>query len=732
MHVKVLQIVDSLNVGGAETIVVEFVDTLLARGDAVEVAYFTDGPYRARLEAAGVSCHRLSWRGLRGPSVWWRTFRLIRNVRPDVVHTHLVKSDVVGQIAAFAARVDVRVLTVHNTPPWLERRRYRVIYRTVLVAATDVIACGSGVEAHLRSLDALPAGGVVTIENGIDTDRFVPVAPDPGGSPMVIGAVGRLEPQKDHATLIRAVAEMIDRGVAVRLEIFGDGSERRALDELIVSLGVTNQVELAGLSPEIEAAYRRFDVLAFSSRYEGLPMALLEGMACGLPIVSTAVGTVPDVVTDGEHGLLVPTGDSRALADALTRLAHEPAERTRMGTAARRAVEDRYSSTRFHRRMLELYERRRGTEIVMVTTLFSPIIGGAELMIEALARGLAERGHAVTVVTRQVDPCRPRVEQMCDGVTVRRIPVFGGPPLASLTFTVGAAVRLLPRYRHGVVHAHQLFSPLTVGWILTRRRRTHLVATPHRGGGEGDVSRLSLRRSGRARLRRLGRDVDVFTSISTEIREELESQGVPAAKIRNIPNGIDVDRFRPPAGDERERMRRELCIAPDAAIIGFIGRLELIKGVDLLLAIGRRRPDLTIVIAGVGSLDADVRACAAKYPNVIVLGARTDVEYLLRALDVWTLPSRGEGLPLSLLEAMSSAVPVVTTPVGAIPEVITHGVNGLLADVDDDRALEAAFDQALGTDGADLGRRARRTVIDRYSHHRMVDGYEAIYRELDR
>lgn len=176
------------------------------------------------------------------------------------------------------------------------------------------------------------------------------------GDNVVFGFVGRLVPIKDVRTLVRAFAIVSATMPATRLMVVGDGEERASLEDLARSTGLGGSVLFAGWRRDLAAVYGCLDAVVLSSLNEGTPVAIIEAMAAGKPVIATGVGGVADVVTDGETGLLVPPGDPRRLAEAMTRLALDPEVRRRMGEAGRRAV-GRYRPERLVADVREMYER---------------------------------------------------------------------------------------------------------------------------------------------------------------------------------------------------------------------------------------------------------------------------------------------------------------------------------------------------------------------------------------
>lgn len=360
--------------------------------------------------------------------------------------------------------------------------------------------------------------------------------------------------------------------------------------------------------------------------------------------------------------------------------------------------------------------------IAMVTALYPPSIGGIQSHTQHLARKLVRRGLEVHVVTREL-PGAPRSE-VTDGVHVHRTGT------GTLTFVAGALHKLHAlRSRFDVLHAHQLLSPATVAIACRLFSDKRILLNPHASGDVGDVQ--SLRRHGflgEVRLALARRAADAFIAISQPIRAELEAAGVPPAAIRDVRNGVDVDGFRPAQEGERAALRRALGL-PEGPLVVSAGRIAREKGVDVLVAawpqVVRSVPAARLCIAGDG---AERAALSQALPEALWLGGVADVGPYLRAADAFVLPSRTEGMPVALLEAMACGLPCVATAVGGTVEVIEDGFSGRLVPSESPDRLAAGIVEALSCPA--WGAVARTQVVRRFSLDDVADRYVEIYLSL--
>jgi L-malate glycosyltransferase len=320
---------------------------------------------------------------------------------------------------------------------------------------------------------------------------------------------------------------------------------------------------------------------------------------------------------------------------------------------------------------------------VIAIQAFRPHIGGAELQLERLVPYLADRGIRTEIITRAVRGA-PRRERIA-GSVVRRTPVAGESPLASLVYVAVALARILRgRSQIDLVHAHGALSPGTIA-LGARALGLPCLVTVLGTGPHGDLARLARKPLGRVRARLLSRYA-WFAALSADARTELIRHGVPDARILALPNGVDVAANRPAQAQERAQLRQELGL-PDRGFLGaFVGRLHPVKDVDTLLEATVRVPELTLLLVGDGP---DRRRLAAKADQLGIAdrvrfhGQSSRVADLLRAADAFLLSSHGEGMSNALLEAMACGLPCLASrTVGGAEELLEDGRGMLVADGD--------------------------------------------------
>ena len=359
---RVMQLIPTLTVGGAERMVATLTGHLRRSGHAVAVVSMYD-PLGTWIEDAlrseGVPLHFLGKR--RGLDVRMvpRVARVIDGFRPDVIHTHLYTLKYA--LAARAVRRRAVVHTVHSLAHTELDRWSRLVQRWAFRAGVVPVAIGDAVAASVRSAYGRPELRI--IPNGIPVSRYAPregagaaVRAALGISPETptIVAVGMLNRAKNHEALLRALASARLRAIGAHLLLAGDGELRGPLEAEARGLGLEGRVHFLGVRSDVVDVLAAGDVFALASRWEGNPLSVMEAMAAGRPIVATAVGCLPELVS-ARAGRLVPSGDAAALEDALVRVLSDPGLARAMGAAAAEVARARFDSAVMARAYEELY-----------------------------------------------------------------------------------------------------------------------------------------------------------------------------------------------------------------------------------------------------------------------------------------------------------------------------------------------------------------------------------------
>jgi len=374
---RIAIVIARLNVGGPATHVIELAAGLPRERFAVRLFAGREGRGEAGMhylaEEKGVRPESIpSLSPHLGPSdliAFFHLLRLFRGWKPDVVHTHTAKAGAVGRAAARCAGVPVIVHTFHGHVlrgyfprplegffRGVERGLARITDRIVTLSpALKADLAGMGI-AVAEKIEVVPLGMDLAPLLGCDARRVELRAElDIHAGDPLVGIVGRLVPIKNHRLFLETARSMVNSGSSARFVIVGDGELRYFLGNLASEMGIADRVRFLGWRKDMVPVYAGLDLLALTSDNEGKPVAMIEGMAAGVPVVATAVGGVPDVVRDGVTGRLVPPGEPESMCRAWRAALEEKEATNRMRAEARREMMERFGRERMLSAMAALY-----------------------------------------------------------------------------------------------------------------------------------------------------------------------------------------------------------------------------------------------------------------------------------------------------------------------------------------------------------------------------------------
>jgi glycosyltransferase involved in cell wall biosynthesis len=341
VKIRVLEVLASLRRAGAERVAVSLACGLDRERFETEVVSLFDAfpeGFEPALDAASIGTHHLGKRPGLDVRMFSRLARVIQSFRPAIVHTHsyVLRYALPARLSSGGGTI---VHTVHNVASREGGRVGAWIHRLAIRAGVHSVAVSDQVARSFVELYGRPPA--VVIPNGIDVERFRP-AGQPwkcengfAESDRLIVSVARLDPQKNPLGLIDAFDLALAANPRWHLLLVGDGSLRKEAEARVRSLRLGARVHFLGVRADIDDLLPVCDVFALASDWEGMPMAIIEAMAAGLPVAATTAGGVPELVGHGATGLLVPPGDMQALSEALGLLARDSDRRREFGRAAR-------------------------------------------------------------------------------------------------------------------------------------------------------------------------------------------------------------------------------------------------------------------------------------------------------------------------------------------------------------------------------------------------------------
>ncbi len=365
--IRVLELLVSTEVGGGPAHVLALVEGLPRTEFALTVGAPPGGPYEERFRRGPaafepVRADRLS------PAVLARVIAIARRHRVQVIHSHGKGAGLYGRLAAWRLGA-AAIHTFHGIHHEAYPRLYLWLERALLARSHAVIHVSGSQARGAAALGLAPSPRSRVIVNGIDPAavRARATAPPLSRADLgiaavapVLGTVARFDPVKALDVLLRAFAELCARLPTARLVVVGDGPAAPRLRALAGELGVEGSVIFMGAREDAVRVLPLLDLYVSASRREGLPLAVLEAMACGRAVVATRVAGHEDVVEDGRTGVLVREGDASALAAAAAALLADPARREALGAEGRRRVEARFTRARMVEAVAALYREAAG------------------------------------------------------------------------------------------------------------------------------------------------------------------------------------------------------------------------------------------------------------------------------------------------------------------------------------------------------------------------------------
>ncbi|GAA4865055.1 glycosyltransferase [Actinomycetospora straminea] len=754
---RVMFVVPNMMVGGAE----RHASTLLASMDPERVrgsivclqdrGNVGSTANWARLEAADVPRTELR-RGKR--DVVGTVRALVREMRaqqPDIVVLRGFNAELLGRVAGILARVPHLLVWVRNCGGVVPAGRgRRWVNRQLARATDDVYGVAWGQLPYITGELGYDARKLRIVYNGIDPTWMEAAGDDPAATRRelgltdehtVIGTVAVMRQEKDHPTLLRAFRRVVDQHPDARLLLVGDGPERANLEALIDELDLTGHVLLLGHQDDPRRLHRVFDVFTLSSRtVEACPNSLLEAMSAGKPAVCTAVGGVPEMIVNGVTGRVVPAEDPAALAAGFLELLADPEAAREMGAAGRRRVNEVFTLDRSVAEAQNAFEETAGREartpVLPRRDEDAPELAWPGPRTDVIDRrplhvtlvlDVAAHGGAETVLRNtfaHLDPDRVVTDVVC---------LREEGPLAGDFRAGGVPVTVLERSGR--------FDPSTLPRLVRHLRRVRtdvvLVANYHKasllfgrlaavlaGGPVSVIAAHNMDRTvvGSRVLPRwavntlfLSRGLALLSpSQGRYLHDEEGVNRGPLSRVREyvVPNGIMMP---PPRTDaDRASARAELGVDDGHVVVCVLARLTSAKAHHVLFeaVADLHDPRLHVAVVGDGPRRAELEGIVAARNlerTVTFLGQRRDVVRLLAGSDVFALSSDHEGVPISIMEAMAQGLPVVSTDVGAVADLVSDGEEGYLVERGDAAALGARL-RKLADDPdlrREMGERAR-------------------------
>lgn len=592
---------------------------------------------------------------------------------------------------------------------------------------------------------------VRVLREGVDLSRFHPGAVDRAASrrqfelddgELMVACASRLHPLKGQDNLLLATHELVKKRPSMRLVLAGAGEDQSRLERLRDRLGLQQTVLFTGHQEDVRPLLAAADVYCHPSLVDGLPNALAEAMAMGLPAIASRVGGIPEILRHEENGLLVTAHDNGELEAGLLRMLEEDSLRARLGAAAAASIRlDLDLTSRLDAWITEvqseLDEIRRSTTTIRrpppVTRQEStyPVLflmsflrtGGEETELAILARYFSGSAFPLRVATAWA-AAEP-------SAAAEQLPRFGVPvdtgchifqTLEEKAAFLAAKIRR-EQIRAVVACQDTQLAHMTLG--LLHPEECRLI---EHAGIAAEVHRIPKDRTA------------MLIGVSAAIAQEASPLFLDPARVRYLPSMVDTAEFN---DSRRDELRRAYGFVDDTIVL-FAGRLDAKKGIDhLIVAAKQILPEFPRVkFLVVGPLDAFqaeygrdlIRRASQELPSgrFIFSGARNDVPQIMTAADLFVLPSRGEGMSHVLNEAGAAGLPVIAFDDGAAREQLEGGASGMLVRPGDTQGLIEALRLLLSDPDlrTRLGASLRLRVLREFSAQQIVPRWKALLAEV--
>ena len=352
--IKIVHVINSLNYGGAENQIVQLLNGLNPlRFEKHLVTFRNLETANSRALNPEIKRYIVKRRRWGDVGCIFRLYRLLKALKVDVIQAHMYQANLFAAIAGRLAGVPVVFTTEHGRNSWKKPIHHYMEKWIISPLVNMRVAVSRNIrEVRLKSGDA-PEDKITVIPNCVEI--FEKINKYETGKRLQIGTVGRLVPAKDYHTLIIAFNKLIEDGLNIDLVFVGDGSERSRLESMVQDLNISNCVKFAGFQEDIPAFLDKFDIFVLSSITEGIPVAMLEAMAMGVPIVATGIGGIPEVIQDNVNGLLVECRNPEMLAGAIKQLIDDNSLREKIGRAGREKIKCSFSREAICNQYEQLY-----------------------------------------------------------------------------------------------------------------------------------------------------------------------------------------------------------------------------------------------------------------------------------------------------------------------------------------------------------------------------------------
>jgi len=757
MAINILFLIDKLAPAGTQINLLQIVKHLdRNKFNPKVIALMEGGELLDEFKSTGIDPIVLKVKRVYGLSGFRAFFFLIRYMKReeiDIVQTHFLHADILGTFAAKIAGVS-KIITARRDEGFWRKKRQLFMNHFLNRYADYILANSEAVKEAVLTNEKVNSKKVNVIYNGVDLHHHYPSRELRENTreslgirdeEIIIGMIANMRHEvKGHRILIKALSFLHKQPYPFKVLLIGDGPLRNKFEQYAVRLKVSDRILFLGSRRDINALMNASDLICTPSLSEGFSNTILEAMAVGKPVLASNVGGNPEIVVDGETGILVRPRHAEALAQEISDLLNHQELFLKMGEAGRKQIENHFSAEKMAKEYEAFYEKileqvlpkkktkhtkrrfRHGSShaVRVMHIIWSLDLGGAEQVVVNLTRHLnRERFQPIVCCLNEKGRYASLVEN-------EGIPIFemNKKPKLDL-FLIPRLVKLIKRMEIDLIHTH-LFSANLWGRIAAKLAGVPVISTEHGMDTWRNSIDLALDQwltSFNAKIVCVSEGVKKFYSTRNYSLN---------GKVKIIHNGIEIDKFAP--ASDRIEIRRQLGLGPDTHVVGIVGRLVPEKAhndfIDAIKLLSDQDQQIRGLIIGEGKLLNQLKAKVIKMrleDKIYFLGNRKELPILYQAMDVFVMSSLREGFPLTILEAMAAKVPIVATNVGGVGECIEHEKDGILVEPKNPKKLAEAIQRILTDQNLKekLIHHANEKVRSRFSVQKMTKDHELLYEE---
>lgn len=780
-RINVLFIINDLKIGGAEKMMLYLIAGLdKSVYNPVVCTLLDRGEYRQFLSDRGVKYYTLEMQSyFKIPLALFKLLKIIADENITIIHSYLFYSDLMARAAGFLARTPVVITSMRNIDLW--RKPYHIFIDSLTYGLSSAIISNSLAGAlRLSNVEKIPPEKIKVVYNAIKLEEYVPGSSysrkefrnsiGAGPDDYIIVTVARLEEQKDHLTLLKAARIICDmlskkKGAAfasgVKFVLAGGGALMDELKQAADKLGLTENVIFLGTRTDIRDILHSSDMFLLTSIYEGIPNAILEAQACGVPVVATDVGGVSEIIIDNFNGVLCEPKDVEAIAEKTVHIVENPDFAKFLSRNAIERLKTKFSCGSLISKTCAIYKdllvqyapgvagkffnpEEFKVKLNILYLITSSDVGGAQKHLTSLVKYFISRDHFVKVATSPGEPMNSNLKKL--GI----MPIILKNLQKSINVFKDIATfyeisKLLIENNFHIIHCHS-----TKAGILGRLAAFFAgvpvkVFTAHGfvfHDGMNPVKKYLC-----VLAEKIGGAFSdaIITVSKADYLKAVKYRIAPRRKLKLIYNGISSENLKKQGADCRaegdiKKLRAKYGVGEGDVLIGSVGRLVYEKSYSTAIKAFARlmgtRKNITMLIAGEGYERKTLEGLVKKLNienKVIFTGEVEAVNEIYSILDIFFLSSIKEGLPYSLLEAASFAIPAVCSNAGGIADVIRDGETGILSDAGNPPSFYDALLRMLELSDDErkkLGANLKNKAAKEFSEEKMLENTERCYLEL--